>query len=200
MADEHSKFRIADITNRQTAELVGFARGILADGHLTDSEIEHLFKWLVASEAALNNPLIIKIRERIEDVFADGFVDEDERADLTELLESFVANDFEVGELLKSTSLPLCEPAPKIVFPEKLFCFTGTFVFGKRRFLEDEVSMRGGNSAGLSGKTDFLVIGEYATDSWVQSSFGRKIEKAIELKDKGAPIKIVSEAHWRESL
>jgi len=200
MADEFTKFRVSELANRQTSELIGFARGILADGYLNDAEVEQLFKWLVASEAATTNPLILKIRERIEEAFEDGFVDEDERADLSFLLEKLVRSDFEIGEVLKSTSLPLCDPAPGVIFDGKLFCFTGTFAFGKRQYLEDEVAMRGGSCAGLSGKTDFLVIGEYATDSWVQSSFGRKIEKAVVLKDKGNQIKIISEAHWRNAL
>ncbi len=41
-----------------------------------------------------------------------------------------------------------------------------------------------------------LVIGAYATDSWAHSSFGRKIEKALEIREEGSQISIVSELHW----
>ena len=41
-----------------------------------------------------------------------------------------------------------------------------------------EVEALGGVSGSLTKQTDVLVIGEYATDSWRQSSYGAKIEKA----------------------
>jgi hypothetical protein len=44
------------------------------------------------------------------------------------------------------------------------------------------------------------VIGEYATDAWQNSSFGRKIEKAVAMREAGSPISIVSEAHWRLAM
>jgi len=47
--------------------------------------------------------------------------------------------------------------------------------------------------------TDYLVIGEIGSSNWVHSSFGRKIEKAMELKEKGR-ISIVSEKHMQEFL
>lgn len=199
-ADPNMNFRKSDVLNRQTAEVVGFARGILADGYLTDSEIEAFFSFLVATEEAGGSPLCKTIRLRIEDAAKDGVIDDDERAELFELVQRLVRSDFEVGEVLKATSLPLCDPAPDISFLGKRFCFTGTFTFGKRRDCECEVVERGASVSSVNGKTNFLVIGEYATDSWAQSTFGRKIEKAMELRESGKPIHIVSEAHWRSFL
>jgi len=53
-----------------------------------------------------------------------------------------------------------------------------------------------GSCAGLSQKTNVLVIGVYATESWKHSSFGNKILKTSEWRDAGLPIAIVSEKHW----
>ena len=73
------RFIKADIRDRQLSELIGFARGLIADNELNDDEIESLYKWLIASDAATSNPIVGKIVERIRDVYADGYVDEDER-------------------------------------------------------------------------------------------------------------------------
>ncbi len=40
----------------------------------------------------------------------------------------------------------------------------------------------------------------YATESWAQSAFGRKIEKAAEMRAGGHAIRIVGEAHWVEQM
>ena len=43
------------------------------------------------------------------------------------------------------------------------------------------------------------MLGTYVTDSWVHESFGRKIEKAVEYRDAGVPIVIMSEEQWLEA-
>ena len=57
-----------------------------------------------------------------------------------------------------------------------------------------------GTEGSLTRAADYLAIGIYATDSWAHSSFGRKIEKAVEYREKGAGIAIASEEHWRRYL
>ena len=70
---------------------------------------------------------------------SDQVVTEEEREDLFALLRSFSGQDFELGEDLKPTTLPLDIPCPAIVFPKQHFCFTGTFVFGQRKDCEAAV-------------------------------------------------------------
>ncbi|PHS21758.1 MAG: NAD-dependent DNA ligase [Robiginitomaculum sp.] len=194
------QFSQARINDRQVTELIGLARGLLADGVLDDGEIHFLHKWLVANGAASENPLIKNLTDQINDILADGVVDNEERRDLFATLSAFAANDFELGEFLKATTLPLCNPAPDVTFNGNRFTFTGTFVFGKRKDCEKAAAELGGTAGALTKKTKFLVIGEYATSSWIQSSFGRKIEKAVEMRENGIDIALISEAYWRKQL
>ena len=196
-----NQLRRPQLDERQIDELIGIAKGVLADGYLDDREIMFLQKWLVANQHITNNSLVNTLLERLADVLADGIVDPNERADLFSTLSSLCREDFELGEALKAASLPLCTPTPKISFQGMRFCFTGTFVFGSRSNCKQVVIERGANEGSLTQKTDFLVIGEYATDSWKHSSYGRKIEKAVEYRDvKGILISIVSEKTWRDAL
>lgn len=189
------------LDDRQVTELIGIARGLIADGFLNDEEIGFLHKWLAATEGVSDNPLISTLMARIDAVLADGIIDPDERAEIFEAMKALTGADFVTGEALKSTTLPLCDPAPDIVFPEQRFCLTGSFVFGARKDCELAVRQRGGLPGSVRMDTAFLVIGEYASDDWIQSSYGRKIEKAVEYRDRrGLPIHIVSEAHWQSFL
>lgn len=200
-AARDGRFLRGNIGDRQITELVGVARGLVADGELNDIEIEFLHRWLVANAAAQANPMIGLLLERIRDIYADGYVDESERADLTDLLTQLTGNDFELGEVLKSTTLPVTDPAPNLEFEGRTFCFTGTFSYGKRAQCEDIVRRYGANcSSQVTHGTNYLVIGEYATASWQHSSFGRKIEQALALREKGIPIAIVAEHHWRDYI
>lgn len=133
-------------------------------------------------------------------MLADGVADMEERAELLDTLNRFSSRDFELGEVLKATTLPLCDPCPTLSFPGRSYCFTGTFSYGQRRHCEQAVVDRGGEAGSLTRKTHVLVIGCYATESWKHSAFGNKIVKASELRDAGVPISIVSEAHWATHL
>ena len=194
------KFLGQQIADRQVTELIGLARGLVADNELTDSEIEFLHRWLAASASTHSNPMIWLLLERMRDIFADGYVDEEERAELTDTLVALTGNDFELGEVLRSTSLPFTEPAPNIDFDGRRFCFTGTFSFGRRQQCEAAVQRYGAVCGNMVKSTDYLVIGDYASAAWKQSSFGRKIERAVEWRAQGAPICIVSEQHWRNYI
>lgn len=188
------------ITSRQIDELVGLARGVAADGDLNQAEVEFLQKWLAANVAVSEQPLIRTLYGRINEVLADGVLEAEEKAVLLETLNSFSSRDFELGEVLKSSTLPLCEPAPSLSFAGTTYCFTGTFVYGQRKHCEQAVAERGGFCGGLSLKTDVLVIGAYATESWKHSAFGTKILRASDWRDEGRPIAIVSEQHWTRHL
>ena len=196
----HKIFNRARVDDRIVNELLGLAHGITADGKITQDEAEYLQKWLAANTAAADNPIVSNLLEKVGTYLQDGFLDEEEAADLQDTLSRFAGGNFELGELLKSTSLPLDVPTPIIGIPDCRFCFTGTFAYGSRKDCERVVAELGGNSGSLTKQTDFLVIGLYATDSWAHSSYGRKIEKAVTMKNKGQPIKIVGEVHWLESV
>ena len=199
--DEHYNRLGGDrITSRQIDELVGLARGVAADGDLNQAEVEFLQKWLAANAAVSEQPLIRTLYQRINAVLSDGVLDPDETTLLLDTLNSFSSRDFELGEVLKAASLPLCDPAPALAFADRTYCFTGTFIYGQRKACEAAVAERGGSAGGLNRKTEVLVIGAYATESWKHSSFGNKILQASEWRDEGRPIAIVSEQHWTHHL
>jgi hypothetical protein len=44
------------------------------------------------------------------------------------------------------------------------------------------------------------VIGVFASRDWYHTNYGRKIERAVELRAEGHPITNLSEEHWRSFL
>ncbi len=189
------------ISSRQIDELIGLARGVAADGHINQAEVEFLQKWLAGNVEITDQPLVRTLYRRVNEILSDGIVDEDEKAELLDTLNRFSSRDFELGEVLKATTLPLCEPAPTpLTFEGLRYTFTGTFNYGKRKQCEAAVIERGADVGSLTSATNVLVIGVYATDSWKHSSFGNKILKACEFRDKGRPISIVAEEHWTRHL
>lgn len=188
------------IASRQIDELIGLCRGMAADGAINQSEVEFLQTWLAANMAISDQPVIRTLYDRIQAVMADGVASKEECEELLAALHGFTRGDVGLGEVLKSTSLPLCSPAPSLSFAGQRYCFTGTFMFGRRKQCEDAVAQRAGLAGSLTQKTNVLVVGLYATESWKHSAFGNKILQAVEWREGGIPISIVSEDHWRSHL
>ena len=202
MDDERFLARVSSdrLSSRQIDELIGIARGLCADGVINQLEVGFLQKWLAANLHLGDQPLIRDLFERVSEILSDGNVDPDEQRDLIHNLHAFSTTDMGLGEVLKSTTLPLCDPAPELKFQGYRYTFTGTFQFGQRRHCEQAAIERGAECGSLTSRTNFLVIGFYATESWKHSSFGNKILNACEMRDSGKPIAIVSEAHWTKFL
>lgn len=194
--DKYRFFNKAKIDDRLTNELIGIAKGLVADGKVVEAEAEYLQRWLIANSVVSNNPVIATLLHRVNQLLRDGNLDDDEAAELFDTLHNFTGGDTVIGETNKSTTLPLDNPAPHIQFIDRHFCFTGTFAYGTRAECEAAVARLGAITGSLTAKTHYLVIGIYATDSWAHSTYGRKIEKAVEMKGKGLPVLIVGEEHW----
>ncbi|MCB2046451.1 MAG: BRCT domain-containing protein [Novosphingobium sp.] len=188
------------ISSRQVDELIGLAHGLLADGVINHPEAEFLQKWLAANTDLSDQPLIHTLYDRVNEMLSDGCLCAAEQEELFEVLHDLTGKDFELGEILKSSNLPLCKPQPDLDFVGRRYTFTGTFLFGQRKDCEKAVIDRGAEAGSLTQATSFLVVGVYATESWKHSSMGNKILKAAEMRDRGVPISIISEAHWREYL
>ena len=194
------RFNKPRLQERTISELIGLCHGALADGKITQGEAEYLQKWLIRNEHFIESPVIKLLSNRIHHMLDDSLLDQDEAKELFLVLSDFIGGETDFGEVTKSTSLPLTTPTPIVEFPGKRFCFTGTFNTGIRKECELLVAERGSTAGSLVKSTDFLVIGDYATESWIQSNYGRKIEKAALWVSQGSPIQIISESHWVKAL
>jgi NAD-dependent DNA ligase len=142
------------------------------------------------------------LAERLERIIADGLVEDEERDDLLLLLQRATGESEGSAEpMTRATRLPVDIPAPDLIFEEHVYVFTGKFVTGKRAFCEEAVERLGGwCDSRITRETDYLVIGTLASEAWVHTTHGRKIEAAVEMKAQGHPIGIVAEEHWATAL
>ena len=198
--DIFTKFNRKNIQDRQVDTLIGLSKGILANGEVDLKEAEYLYGWLIQNALASDNPVIHNLLEKVDTMLADGVLDAEESTELLNILQKISGDPSAIGELSKSTSLPINDPPPNIIFKGKRFLFTGTCAFGTRQQCHEATQSLGGVIAmSVSKSLDYLVIGTYVTDSWMHESYGRKIEKAMNYRAAGVPINIVTEECWVEA-
>lgn len=192
--------RLAD---RAVDELIGLCRGVLADGVVMTEEAGFLLNWMTANRDAAQMWPANVLYPRIKEMLVDGILDDEEQSELLDLLMEVTGGGLPDRPFAASmsTSLPLTDPAPTVTFGSRVFCLTGRFALGTRKDCQAAVEERGGTCrSGPSRVTDYLVIGTIGSSDWIHSTHGRKIERAIDLREKGAPIAIVSEEHWASFL
>lgn len=195
--DIFTKFNKKDIEERKIDTLIGLSKGLIADHKVNQPEAEFLLTWLIQNSHSTSHPIIHNLLEKVGTILEDGTLDKEESIELFSILRKISGEESITGEISKTTNLPLCEPAPTVIFPEKTFLFTGTCAFGTRKACEQATESLGAKiSKNVTKSIDYLVLGTYVTDSWKHETFGRKIEKAMKYRDAGIPISIITEEHW----
>jgi NAD-dependent DNA ligase len=188
------------LVERGLAEMVGLVRGVIADGAVSSDEAARIARWAKDNpDTAARWPANLLAR-RLDRIYRDGYLDAKEREHLGALLAQLADNPGGHGFQL-ATDLPLDRPAPDVVFPGKTFVFAGEMAYGPRRSCEREVTDLGGDcERSVTRRTDYLVIGGLAATDWAQQTFGNMIDEAVQHRERGVSIAIISEDHWAESL
>ena len=198
--DMFARFHRSRIGDRQVDTLIGVCKGLIADGKVDQREAEFLQAWLVQNRSVADNPVIQNLLQRVDAMLQDGVLDADESTELLGVLQALSGDASEVGELARTSGLPTDDPMPAVAFPGKSFLFTGTCAYGTRAQCRAAVEARGGiNAKSVTKSLDYLVLGTYVTDSWMHETFGRKIEKAVDYRARGAALAIITEAHWADA-
>jgi NAD-dependent DNA ligase len=182
--------------------LLGMAQGMLADGQLHDLEIQFLSAWIESNAEAAQQWPISVVAARLRETLADGVINTEERDHLTATLKDLLANDFaESGSATQTpTRLPVTDDVD-VNFEDAGFCLTGEFAFGTRSACQRLTERAGGVPMdGVSKKIRYLVVGSRVSDQWAHTSYGRKIERAVELQQQGHSIFIITEQRWLQAL
>lgn len=188
------------LIKRDIDQLLGICEFALQDGHIDQDEAKSILSWLHDHSLCLDTWPANVLFDRLRTMLADNKLDAEEQHDLLSLIMAIVKPRSNHDERLPAT-LPVNLPEPSIVFPDRSFCFTGIFDFGSRADCQEAVAKLGGIPAkGITKKLHYLVIGSVASEVWSHTSFGNKIAKAIEYRNTGVSLAIVTEQHWVKHL
>lgn len=162
--------------------LQGYLLGITADGVLTDDEVTGLKSWMDDNNSLAGNYPFDVVMKSLDKVLEDGVITQDERDYLLALYKKFTAPvENAEHEIICSLEGVHC-------------CVTGEFEFGERKAVEQYISERGGICDKCVKKaTNYVIVGSKGSDAWKHGNYGGKVKKAMELKENGININIISE-------
>ena len=202
LIDEHGQpvnrlYNKKRINDRAIDELIGLSRGVIADKIVSQEEAEFLQSWMQENISYCQDPIINQLYRRVKEMLLDGKLDKDEQQELLQILAEFTGESTVDHPSVIAASLPLCKPHPKVHFGEEVFCFTGKFAYGPRKLCHELTEELGGRtSKGVTLSTSYLVVGTFCSRDWAHTSYGRKIEKAAQQRQRNGYPRIISEDHW----
>jgi len=191
-----------DIVTSSLQQLQGIIHGIMADNILLEEEINQLYTWMDTRDFLKGFYPFDEIYTLLITIRRDGIISEDEKnmlkayfGNFIDTRTSFNLNSFDITELQNRYSIGgICAVCPEIVFEGKTFSFTGTSSRAKRKEIaEIIVNMGGIFNNNVTLKTDYLIVGNDGNPCWAFSCYGRKVEKAVDLRKNGSTIIIAHE-------
>lgn len=91
--------------------------------------------------------------------------------------------------------------AEEVEFDGRVFTFTGTSTKATRQQIVDQITELGAAfSPNVTSQTHYLVVGAGANPCWAFSCYGRKVEKAVEVRKSGGAILIVHESDFWDAV
>jgi NAD-dependent DNA ligase len=197
-----------DIITSSIQQLEGILQGVLADNELSDEEIIQLAKWIDDHVFLKGTYPFDEVNSLLASTLEDGIITDDERQILFAYFANFVdtrmsynINEFDIKALQNKYSVSgICAVCPEITFENKTFCFTGASAKGTRNEIAKIIINKGSIfNNNVTKKTDYLIIGGEGNPCWAFSCYGRKVEKAVQLRKEGSTIVIVHENDfWNE--
>lgn len=203
------RLRTTEFFNETTADiqrLHAILGGIAADGSITEAELRGLSEWLSDHEHLTTCWPYEEVGSLITGVLSDKKIDSTEQKLLKEFFTEFtsildsrtiVSPKLTIG----GNVVGLCAVCPEITFSDRRFCFTGTSCKYTRSEFSKLIKQLGGEVVNsVSAKLDYLIIGADGNQCWAYACYGRKVEKAVELRKSGARLLLVHENDFHDAV
>lgn len=198
-----------DYITSQIQQLEGMLHGIISDGTISDDEISSLNAWLNDNDHLSGVYPFDEVYSLLLAAKDDGIISTDERNMLKAFFSTFVdtrtsynIHENDVAALQKQYSIGgICAVCPEIEIEGKTFCFTGVSKKATRKEIADMICSRGGlYNDRVTLDTDYLIVGADGNPCWAFSCYGRKVEKAVDLRKNGHSITIVHEYDFWDEI
>ena len=171
-------------------ELHALVQTIIEDGEITSIELTQLSSWVEEHIELQGYYPFDRIFDALDEIFKDGKVSPEEIEELKSLLIDFV-------DPVKSRCChdSICSITGKHV------CITGDFEYGSRENVFSLIEEAGGIvDKNVKKATNFIVVGAKGSENWKTGNYGGKIQKALEMNEKGADIIFVEENDFISSV
>ncbi|WP_394178424.1 BRCT domain-containing protein [Marinomonas posidonica] len=179
-------------------EFLGLVSGIVADDQINAEEFEYLIDWINRHSDIMDDSTIRSVAAKLME-FSElqQPTPTDEESLLSFLKQTAGIRFLETGAADAHPMDHIADRIDSMNHERAAICFTGVFNTGTRKEVEAIAIKLGATPRKDPSKSiHYVVIGSQVSPDWKHTSFGRKIQKAIELRESGHPLIILTEQEW----
>ncbi len=199
---------VFDKFTQETRKLHGFLHGIIANRRVLPVELNALRNWISYNNDNFDKWPFNEVFRIINKILEDGIVTKEEEDEFIEYAKEFTEEVMAEGIIDPSIFINQWmmndSPAFKtiehiiddmdIIIENHSFCFTGQMRSLKRIEAKNLVINKGGiYHDNVIQNTNYLIIGALSNPAWAYSTYGRKIEKVMNNRQKGIFTYIIGE-------
>jgi len=180
--------------------------GVASDGAITEEELRGLSAWLQEHEHLRQCWPYDEVDGLITGVLKDERIDDREHEELKHFFSEFIAilDDRTISRpkaLQGKTMQGVCAVTPALTFRGQTYCFTGASnKYTREQFSEVVIKLGGEVLSTVSPRLNYLVIGANGNPCWAYACYGRKVERAVELRRTGARLLLVHEHDFHDAV
>jgi len=183
-------------------EFLGLISGIVADDKINEDEFKYLVEWLRGHEELVDDVTVCGVVKKLIEVSElDIITGKDEQELLMFLKQTAGIRFLETGSTDVHPMDHIADTIESMEHEGARICFTGVFDAGARKEVEAIANNLGAITRKAPSKSiDYVIIGSQVSPDWKHTSFGRKIQKAVELRECGHPLIILTERQWSQFI
>lgn len=180
--------------------LMGILSGYAADARIPEKEVRHLRQWIDDWQHLRTLWPYDECETIVTWMIANGRISEDAHL-LLDLAKCVPVDGAPATDYPALTLSGICSLDPLIVFKDQQFVFTGESRRCDRAEMEARVYERMGHAhPRVTMDTDYLVVCDEGNPHWAFSCYGRKVEKAFQMRREGHRVIIVHESDFWDAL
>lgn len=186
-------------------EFLGFCAGVICDGRVLEEEATAMARRFARDPDLARHSELVKLRQTVIEAIADGRLTGEEAEDIRAWIARLVGDGYsETG--LPSMGLAAQHPDmlldhSLIEFRRRCFVVTGALRIAPRREIARMVESFDGIYADrITTQTDYVIVAMAASRDWRATHFGTKLERARELINAGAALRLVAEHAFEAAL
>jgi hypothetical protein len=193
-----------DAVTSDIQHLHGFLHGITADRQIKKEELEGLHDWILSREYLKGLYPYDEIESLIVATLRDGKIDPEEHTALLAYFNDFIS--YSVSKrvtraiaISRGESAPIisragiCAVDPDISVRDRVFVFTGLSERSTRKEIGEKIAIHGGELVETLTNSHYLIVGNMGNPAWAFACYGRKVEKAMQMRKAGKKIVIANE-------
>lgn len=176
-------------------KLLGIVQGISLDNLIKEVEIRFLDQWLKENDYLKNTYPYDELYAFTTYILDKKVVERDVHEKALQFMNALSCSSSSSSKVLvDSLNANIWQLDPEVIIPEKTFCITGISIYQPRKAIAEKVELFGGYvTDNIVQSLDYLVVCSQKNECWAFTSYGRKVEKAVELRKKGKQINIIHE-------